>query len=234
MTVAANGAITQLASTALTIQGNSSFAAGNHSITLSNTNNNFTGNVSFNTTTATTNNVTFNNNGPLALGASNISGGLNVTATGNITEYGTLTVNGISTFNVGNHSINLSQSGNAFTGAITLTTGTGYDINFSNTIAATAVPTISANTVGNLTLNLNRAVALPAETINGALNVTANGNITQAGVLNVAGATFLAAGSSNNITLVTTGDRFNGTVSILSGNSVNISDSIAIGLAPRT
>jgi peptidoglycan-associated lipoprotein len=72
-----------------------------------------------------------------------------------------------------------------------------------------------------------------ASTIAGTLNITANGAVTQSGPLAVTGATTLAAGATNDITLTNAANNFS-TINVTSGNNVTLRDSNALGLGSLT
>ena len=92
-------------------------AAGSNAITLNNANT-FTGAVSLSGT-----NVAINNSAALVLDTSTATGTFNATAGGAITQTtsGTLSVTGASSFNAGSNAVTLTNTGNTFTGAMSLT-----------------------------------------------------------------------------------------------------------------
>ena len=153
-------------------------------------------------------NVTLVDADALNLGASTVSGILNVTAGGAITDSGNLTV----------------------TGTTTLAAGAGNDITLNN---ANNFSTVSISSGRNVTLNDTNALDLGASNISGILNVTTAGAITDSGNLNVAGTTTLAAGAGNDITLDSAGNNFS-TVAITSGRNVTLVDSNALDLGAST
>ena len=67
----------------------------------------------------------------------------------------------------------------------------------------------------------------------GNLNVTTSGAITDSGNLVVAGATTLAAGAGNDITLNSAGNNFS-TLGVNSGRNVTLVDSNALDLGAST
>ena len=204
--VTSNGAITQTG--ALTVTGATTLAAGAaNNITLNNAGNAFTGAVSV----TTGKNVLLTNSIATALGASTVSGTLGVTSNGAITQTGALTVTGATTLAAGAaNNITLNNAGNAFTGAVGVTTG------------------------DNVLLTNNIATVLGASTVSGTLGVTSNGAITQTGALTVTGATTLAAGAANNITLNNAGNAFTGAVGVTTGKNVLLTNSIATALGAST
>lgn len=130
----------------------------------------------------------------VAIAASNITGVLDVTtSSGDITSAGAVTVSGSSLFSVGNGgSIILDNSGNQFNGTPL----------FSST-----------GTINNLSLTDNSAVDLQGLTLNGNLVVVADGPVTQAGALNVQGASSISAGA-NPITLNNSANDFVGDLAL--------------------
>ncbi|HSW93230.1 MAG TPA: MBG domain-containing protein [Gammaproteobacteria bacterium] len=139
-----------------------------------------------------------------------LTGTLSATANGTITQTGPLAITGITTLAAGSaNDITLNNANNDFSTA---------------TI-------ISGNNVSLRDLN---AFILGASTIGGTLNVTTNGALTQSGAgLTVTGATTLAAGSANNITLNTAGNNFS-SVGITSGNNVLLRDANSLILNAST
>ncbi|MDX1901007.1 MAG: hypothetical protein SFW66_03255 [Gammaproteobacteria bacterium] len=148
--------------------------------------------------------LTFNNASALQLPALNISGALSVTSNGPVTQSGALTIAGISTIVAGSENdITLNNTNNDFS-------------------------TIAITSGHNVSLADMNALILGASTINGTLNVTTGGALSDSGKLSVVGATALDAGI-NSITLNTNTNDFN-TVSVTSGNNVTLVDSNAIAL----
>src|SRR5262249_9029950 len=85
----------------------------------------------------------------------------------------------------------------------------------------------------NFTLRFDNAAAnLPALSLSGNLDVTANG-ITDGGNLTVNGTTLLAAGVGNDINL-NNADDFVGAVSITSGRNVTLNDVNALTMGAST
>src|SRR5207344_2994320 len=153
-------------------------------------------------------NVTLVDSNALDLGASTISGTLNVTAAGAITDSGNMVV----------------------TGTTTLAAGAGNDITLNN---ANNFSTVSISSGRNVTLNDTNPLDLGASTISGTLNVTTAGAITDSGNLTVTGTTTLAAGAGNDITLDSAGNNFS-TVAITSGRNATLMDSNALDLGAST
>jgi len=204
LNVTANGAITDSGVVAVT--GATTLAAGTgNNITLDNADH-FAGGVGI----ASGNNVALNDTGALDLHGSTISGNLSVTANGAITDSGVIAVTGATTLAAGaGNNITLDNAGDHFAGGIGIVSG------------------------NNVAITDTGAVDLRASTVSGTLNVTANGAITDSGALNVTGATTLAAGAGNDITL-DNADHFAGGVGITSGNNVAITDTGALDLRAST
>ena len=202
LNVTTNGPVTD--SGVLAVTGTTTLAAGSsNNITLDNANN-------FSTVVITSgNNVTLNDTNALDLGASTISGALNVTTAGAITDSGVLAV----------------------TGTTTLAAGSSNNITLDN---ANNFSTVVISSGNNVTLNDTNALDLGASTISGALNVTTAGAVTDSGALAVTGTTTLAAGSGNDITLNTAGNDFTGAVSVVSANNVALVDANALDLGAST
>ncbi|MGH7164450.1 MAG: OmpA family protein, partial [Nitrospiraceae bacterium] len=190
----------------VTAAGTTTLTAGaGNDITLNNVANNFS------TVGITSgNNVILTDATALSLGASTVSGTLNVTTTGALTQSGALAVTGTTTLTAGAaNDIALTTPGNDFTGAVSITSG--------NNVALTDV----------------NALILGVSTVAGTLNVTTNGALTQSGAVSVAGTTTLEAGAVNDITLNNPANTFS-TVGITSGNNVTVVDSNALDLGNAT
>jgi hypothetical protein len=155
----------------------------------------------------TTDHVQYTDASDVILGGSNIPGHFDLTTNGAITQGGALTVTGRTTLAAGSGDITLTQAGN----------------NFSR------VDVTSANHVA---LRDSDALVLGASTVNGTLNVTTNGALTQSGASTVRGAATLATGSYD-ITLIEAGNDFT-SISITGGNHVSLRDTNALRLATST
>jgi hypothetical protein len=94
--------------------------------------------------------------------------------------------------------------------------------------------TVGITSAKDVTLVDSTALDLAASTISGELNLTASGNITQSGVLNVTGNATFAACASNDVVLNDATNIFGGTLGITSANNVTLVDSTAIDLAAST
>ena len=108
--------------------------------------------------------------------------------------------------------ITLTNAGNSFN----TVNFTGGNIAWQEANAAT-IGAVSANA---------------GPTSSGALSITANGPITQSGVVTAAGLTTLSAGG-NDITLTNAGNDFS-SVGITSGNTVSLTDTNALVLSAST
>ena len=198
LNVTTSGAITDSGN--LVVAGPTTLAAGaGNDITLNSAGNNFS-------TLGITSgrNVTLVDSNALDLGASTVSGTLNVTAGGPITDSGNVVV----------------------TGTTTLAAGAGNDITLDS--AGNNFSTVGITSGRNVTLVDSNALALGVSTVSGTLNVTAGGAITDSGNLVVTGTTALAAGAGNDITL-NNANNFS-TVSITSGRNVTLNDTNALDL----
>ncbi|MBT9494700.1 MAG: hypothetical protein IV107_20635, partial [Paucibacter sp.] len=152
----------------------------------------------------------------LSLGATTISGGLTVSSDGDVSQTGPISVAGASAFTLvgANRNIALASAANDFQGALSFA-GSPQDIAVRNTNASAAAPTLPAG-LGNLNLQYdNAAIALPAFTLSGSLNLLAGGSVTQSGAWFVAQTSAINAGS-NAITL-TQANGFGGAVSLTGG-----------------
>ncbi|MES1977801.1 MAG: YDG domain-containing protein, partial [Pseudomonadota bacterium] len=206
LTVTGAGVVSQLAGSSLKVKGATAIGAGaGNNVTLANAGNDFTGTVAI----ASGNNVSLADDNALVLGASTISGTLGVAASGAVTQSGAVAVAGLTTLAAGAaNNITLGDTGNNFS-TVVITSGNNVSIADSN------------------------ALVLGASTVSGSLGVNTAGAITQSGVLNVTGATTLAAGAANNITLNNASNNFS-TVAITSGNNVSITDANALVLGAST
>ncbi|WP_341909105.1 YDG domain-containing protein [Polaromonas sp. YR568] len=203
--ITGTGAVSQT-SGALVIKGATTLTAGTgNDITLDSATNNF---ASVSITSG--NNVTLRDANAVALGASSVTGNLALTAAGAVTQTAALAVGGTTSLTAGaGNDITLSNTGNNFTGAVSVVSGRNVSLRDAN------------------------AAVLGASTVSGTLGVTTAGSITQTGALAVTGTTTLVAGAANNITLDNSGNNF-ATVAITSGNNVSLTDSNALVLGTST
>ena len=175
LTVTAGGDITQ--SAALTVGDSATFTTATTSdVVLTDTGN------AFNTVAVTqANNVSLEDTDAIVLGASVITGTLDVTAGGNITSSGALDVSKAASFTAGSatgQSIILDNTGNTFAGTVTFaqSSKTLDTITFVNDVSGSTSYTFPAK-VGNLSLtqsNTAGAVVLGGSTVSGNLTVTAS------------------------------------------------------------
>src|ERR1041385_1270346 len=114
---------------------------------------------------------------------------------------------------------------------MTLSAGGANNITLSK--ADDFVGPVSIVSAKDVSLNDINALSLGASTISGNLTVTANGAVSDSGNVTVAGATSLAAGAANNITL-SKADDFVGPVSIVSAKDVSLNDINALSLGAST
>ncbi|MEM7167084.1 MAG: filamentous hemagglutinin N-terminal domain-containing protein, partial [Planctomycetota bacterium] len=200
----------------LTVSGTSSFATdvADKAITLDQANA-MTGAVSF-STLGTNGNVSVDNGATnLVLGTSSVLGTFAATSGGSITQTGGLTVSGTAAFttDVDDMDITLSDAGNAISGAVTFTNqgaGNLSDVVFANS-AATTLASTTIN--GDLTLDVADTLVLPTLTVNGDLQATSGGAMTQSGALTVLGAGSFATDVSDiDITLSNNSNAITGTV----------------------
>ena len=230
LTVTASGNVTQ--SGVLTVGNTATFAtAKTKKVELTNAGNDFT------TVMVTkAQDVSLTDKSAIVLGASTITGTLNVTAGGNITSSGALDVTGDATFTAGSatgQSIILSKAGNTFDGTVTFaqSSKTLDAITFVNDIAGSTDYTLPAKVV-NLTLTQNgKASGVELETVNvtNDLTVTATGNVTQSGALTVGNTATFATAKTANVVLTEATNAFN-TVAVTQAKDVTLTDTDAIVL----
>ncbi|WP_238692201.1 filamentous hemagglutinin N-terminal domain-containing protein [Xanthomonas arboricola] len=192
-----NGAIQQAGNAGLTVTGTSDLQAGTGAISLTTAGNDFQQAVSLRggTTqisdsgaltlgTLATGNLTATSSGALNLGSGAVTGALSATSNGGqISQTGALTVNGTSTLDSGNGGTALSDSGNDFVGALTLT-GIGIAVRDAN---ALTIVGLTNGSNGAITLTAGGALNLPAQAIatgTGALSLSAlGGGLSTGGAL---------------------------------------------------
>ncbi|WP_322745273.1 CHAT domain-containing protein [Coleofasciculus sp. LEGE 07081] len=183
----------------LTVSGTTTLDAGSNDISLDNAANNFQDAVSLTGGTAN-----LNDSDGIILGASNLSGNLQVTALGTpgITSNGAIRVTGTTNLNANGHDIALDNAANNFTGAVSLTGGTAI-------------------------INDTDGITLGASTLSGQLNVTATDiNITSQ--INAGGnITLQPQTSDSSIALNDATGAFNLTVSEL--EKLSTSGTVTIG-----
>ncbi len=203
----AGGDVTQGLGSGLNVAGMTSIDATGFDINLGIAGSAFlTGSVSLNG-----NNVTLRNRIALDLGASAISGNLDVTSEGAVTQSGSLAVSGTTNINAAGFDITLDNVANDFTDDVS----------------------VSGN---NVSLVNSRGTHLGASTITGNFMITVDsgdtlGYLVQSGALTVAGTTMID--TSGNIVLVDAGNDFAGEVGI-DGLNATISDMNSITLKDST
>ncbi|MBS0359671.1 MAG: hypothetical protein JSS53_10400, partial [Proteobacteria bacterium] len=248
-----NNAIAQKAGSTLTVNGvgTSTFNSGAAPITLANTGNTFTGPLALTTTGANDANIL--NSIALSFDNSSIGGNLTATAGGNIAQVlaSTLSVGGntILGSSVAASDILLGNTGNNFAGTISFSSTAPAvlanirDVNLDNANSGALVPSFTGLTnLRNLTLNFENAginfnapITLHVNGANtGNLSATANGAITQSGILTVPGTSSFISGA-NPITL-NSANSFTGAVTFTNSgaNDVSVVDSIALLLGTST
>ena len=193
LSVTAGGAVTD--SGTLNVMGTTNVNAGANAITLDDAGNDF------NTVLLTGSDVTVVDSDDIDLGASMVSGNLDVTAGGAVTNSGALAVTGTASIDASTNDITLGNMSNNF-GTLEVT---GSDV----------------------TVVDSNGIVLGTSTVTGNLDVTAGGAVTDSGTLNVMGTTNVNAGV-NAITLDDAGNDFN-TV-LLTGSDVTVVDSDDIDL----
>ncbi len=207
-----SGAIAQTG--ALVVTGATTLTAGAaNDITLNTATNNF---ASIGITSG--NNVSLRDSNALAVAASNVAGALTLTAGGAITQTGAITA--------------------ATLTAKTLSTGSAITLNHvANDVATVDLRARNgadtANANGALSYRDANGFDVAAVNTAGTLTLQSNGNITQSGAMVVAGATTVAAGAANDITLSNAGNNF-ASIGITSGKDVSLTDSNALALATST
>ncbi|MFC3550053.1 filamentous hemagglutinin N-terminal domain-containing protein [Lysobacter cavernae] len=231
----ADAAIVQQAGV-LTVGGNSTLDAGSGAITLTNAGNHFAGAVNIRggavnlrdsgaltLGTLTAGSLTVDSTGALNLGNGTVNGTLSATSyNGAIGQNGALSVSGASSVNAGTDTITLTNAGNDFQGAVSLS-GDNTQIVDSNALTLGTVAT------GDLDATSAGALNLGYGTVDGTLNATShNGAIGQNGALSVTGASSINAGTGA-ITLTNAGNDFQDVVG-LSGDSSHIRDANALTL----
>ncbi|MDB3958413.1 hypothetical protein N9408_05845, partial [Opitutales bacterium] len=197
-----------------TVSGASSFSASANVITLDQANE-FSGAVSLSNSGA--NNVIIDDANDLVLGTVTIAtGNLNVDNAGTITQTGTGIVNVggntvLDNSDGDNADITLANANNAFTGTVTITTDTGSDISIADT---------TAFDLGALTVN--------------SLTVSAGGDISDSGVLDIATAASFATTAVNGNVVLNQASDIDGALSLSTHGTgtasvINLTDAIELG-----
>ncbi|WP_349656314.1 filamentous hemagglutinin N-terminal domain-containing protein [Xanthomonas sp. 10-10] len=158
------------------------------------------------------------------LGFLDVSGNLGLTNSIDLAQQGALTVGGTSNFSLGSQALTLTDGGNDFAGAVSLTSG-------ATRITDSGALSLGTLATGNLTATSTGTLNLGSGRVTGALSATSNnGAIQQAGNagLTVTGSSDLRAGTGA-ITLTIAGNDFQQAVS-LRGGATQITDSGALTL----
>jgi hypothetical protein len=208
LNLVASGAITQ--SGAIDADSTASFAAGANAITLTNASNDFSGAVSL--SNSGSNDVSLTDANALDLGTVGVGQNLAITASGAITDSGVVTVAGTTTFdNSGgsNAAIDLGSS-STYTGNVTFTTDAGSDV----------------------TINDSDAFAIQSGLNVNNLSITAGGDVTDLGDLDIDG-TLTVSAAGQTVNLDGTGNDITGGVT-LTGAAVTLEDSSATVIAGIT
>jgi trimeric autotransporter adhesin len=164
--IATSGAVTQ--SAALAVSGSTTINAAGFDVTLNDGSNDFTGSVSIAGA-----NVDLTNIGAVDLGASTVTGNLNLVAGGAVTQFGSLSVTGTTILNASGFDVTLNDAGNNFNGTITVTGA-------------------------NVSLAGLDGITLGTSTITGDLTVAAVNGVTVEGVVTTSGVTSIDADSNSD------------------------------------
>jgi filamentous hemagglutinin family protein len=199
-------------------------AAGNLSALIAATGN-ASASASGNLTVAgTANNLATSSGGTTTFGATTLTGGLTTTAVGDITQTGAIITGAASSITSSTGDIDLSNPGNSFFGATSLS---GVDVavaaagNLNALIAASGNASASASgnltiggTANNLTTTSGGATSFGATTLTGGLTTNAVGDITQTGAI-ITGAASSITSSTGDIDLSNAGNSFFGATSVI-------------------
>jgi len=188
----------------LNVTGTSSFTVTGADIITLDSGNTYTDSVTLSSGTGAVSITTAASTVDLA--ASTLGGNLTVASVGgDITDSGILSITGITSYTVTGTNIITMDSGNTYTGSVTLSSGTG-GVSIIN--AASAVDLASSTLGGNLTV------------------ATLSGDITDSGTLLITGNSTFTAADTFSIYLDDPANNFIGaaTVSFLSGGPGNLSN----------
>lgn len=153
------------------------------------------------TTTTVARDLSLTSGGLLSVGKSTVTKNLALKAGANISQSGEFTVTGTTTAIIKDAiaGVNLSNSSNVFTGGVTITaegTGQVQDVGIGSKNLSTTTVNFPGTLLRDLTLASSQSgFKLSATQLSGNLSVTTNGDITQTGVLEVPGTTYLNAGA---------------------------------------
>ena len=205
LTTTSVGDITQTG--AITSGAPSSITSSTGDITLTNPNNSFFGATSLTATVgdigfagSVNGNLSTNAGGTTSFGVTTLTGGLTTTSIGDITQTGAITTGAASTITSSTGDITLTNPGNSFFGATSLTATVG-DISFAGSVN------------GNLSTNAGGTTSFGVTTLTGGLTTTSVGDITQTGAI-ITGAASSITSTTGDITLTNPGNRFSGATSL--------------------
>ncbi|MBI2753524.1 MAG: filamentous hemagglutinin N-terminal domain-containing protein [Betaproteobacteria bacterium] len=255
-TLNANGTVSQSATFTGTAPAVVVINAGSGPILLNDPANNFSGNVSVAANTTGAVSLINTNAAGINLAASSVGGALSLTSGGPITQTGALTVGGASTLSAGANPITLTNAGNDFTGAVSLsnsgtnnvsitdanaitigssTVGGSFDITATSVLFSGGLSVNNYSfTGGTYTLSTGTYNLGGTTTVVGAATVVASGatinasggTINVSGVLN-SGTSSLSVGTLN----VLLGGTLSGTGTII-GNVNNSAGTVSPGASP--
>ncbi|MDI9396965.1 MAG: filamentous hemagglutinin N-terminal domain-containing protein [Candidatus Pacebacteria bacterium] len=194
--------------------------------------NEFTGTVSLSGA-----NVSLLNSVDLVLGASTATGNFDITSNGSISQTGAIGVTGTADFEVGGATddILLASIANNFQGAVTMTSGTGtfQDLGLWNIAGASTLPVINATRSVTVRFD-NSSLNMASVTLSGNLSLAAT-SVTQAGLLDITGATSVTA-STGGIDLKSNGDNndFKSVVTLSSAGDISVLDKSTLVLGDVT
>jgi filamentous hemagglutinin family protein len=235
LTTTSVGDITQTG--AITTGAPSSITSTTGDITLNNAGNSFFGATSLVATLgdlgfagSVTGNLNTSSGGATSFGVTTLTGGLTTTSVGDITQTGAITTGAPSSITSTTGDITLTNPGNSFFGATSLS---GVDVsvaaagNLAAVIAATGNASVTAagnlivgGTAVNLATSSGGTTSFGVTTLTGGLNTTSIGDITQTGAITT-GAPSTIASTTGNVVLTNPNNSFFGATS-LSGVDVTV------------
>ena len=178
-------------------------------------------------------NLSTSSAGTTSFGVTTVTGALTTTSVGDITQTGAITTGAPSSITSTTGDITLTNAGNSFFGATTLS---GVDVaiaaagNLNALIAATGNASAAASgnltvsgTANNLATTSGGATSFGATTLTGGLTTTSVGDITQTGAI-VTGAPSTITSTTGDITLTNPGNSFFGATAF-SGVDVTVAAS---------
>ena len=224
--VTTNGAITQTTGGRINVGswGDVVFNAGAGEINLGNASNHFASLEAVSLSNTGANNITIRASSALTLGAVTTSGNLSVQTNGALEQAQSTTIltgAGGSNFNAGAGAITLNNTGNDFSGSVSLT-NTG-----ANNIA---IRDINALNLAGVSMTGGSSGSLTVNTGTGASNT--GGDITQTGaiVTGTGASSFIAGGSGSSIMLTNASNDFRGSVGLISWSDASITDGTSLKL----